>query len=108
MNSSDRFIPEKFQDKLACVLGLGKFVLATTKDQAHRVYLRDGIYAEATLRFHAGAYEPWPWTYADYRQPAVRTFLKEARDLYRGLRHRRAAAGDEGKALMERPAGTAE
>src|SRR5262245_15418169 len=27
------------------LLTLGKFLLATTKDQAHRVYLRDGIYA---------------------------------------------------------------
>jgi Domain of unknown function (DUF4416) len=33
------------------VLTLGKFLLATTKDQAHRVFLRDGIFAEATLRF---------------------------------------------------------
>jgi hypothetical protein len=66
------------------LLSLGKFLLATTKDQAHRVYLRDGIYAEVTLRFHAGTFEPWPWTYADYRQPAVLAFLKEARDFYRG------------------------
>ena len=65
------------------VLTLGKFLLATTKDQAHRVYLRDGIYAEVTLRFEAGVFEPWPWTYADYRLPEVRTFLKEARDFYR-------------------------
>ena len=64
------------------VLGLGKFLLATTKDQAHRVYLRDGIYAEVTLRYQAGAYEPWPWTYADYRQPAVLAFLQEARAYY--------------------------
>src|SRR5262249_30559609 len=34
------------------VLALGKFLLATTKDQAHRVYLRDGIFAEVTLRYH--------------------------------------------------------
>ncbi len=65
------------------VLMLGKFLLATTKDQSHRVYLRDGIFAEVTLRFEAGAFEPWPWTYADYREPAVRDFLKEARDFYR-------------------------
>ncbi len=65
------------------VLSLGKFLLATTKDQAHRIYLRDGIFAEVTLRFQAGAYEPWPWTYADYRQDCVRAFLKEARDYYR-------------------------
>jgi hypothetical protein len=65
------------------VLSLGKFLLATTKDQAHRVYLRDGIFAEVTLRFEAGAFEPWPWTYADYREPAVREFLREARDFYK-------------------------
>ena len=64
-------------------LTLGKFMLATTKDQAHRIYVGEGIYAEVTLRFHAGAFEPWPWTYADYREPHVRAFLKEARDFYR-------------------------
>jgi hypothetical protein len=65
------------------LLTLGKIVLATTKDQAHRIYLGNGIYAEVTLRFHDGAYEPWPWTYADYREPAVRATLKEFRDYYR-------------------------
>ena len=65
------------------VLVLGKFLLATTKDQAHRVYLRDGIFAEVTLRYHAGAFEPWPWTYADYRLPCVQEFLLRARDFYR-------------------------
>jgi hypothetical protein len=65
------------------ILTLGKFHLATTKDQAHRIYLRDGIFAEVTLRFHAGTFEPWPWTYADYRLPAVIAFLNQARDWYR-------------------------
>lgn len=65
------------------ILSLGKFQLATTKDQAHRIYLRDGIFAEVTLRYHAGAFEPWPWTYADYRQDVVLSFLKEARTYYR-------------------------
>jgi hypothetical protein len=65
------------------LLSLGKFVLATTKDQAHRIYLRDGIFAEVTLRYQAHAFEPWPWTYADYRQDCVRAFLNEARDYYK-------------------------
>jgi hypothetical protein len=64
-------------------LTLGKFLLATTKDQAHRIYLRDGIFAEVTLRYEAGAYVPWPWTYADYRQEQIRAFLQQARDYYR-------------------------
>jgi hypothetical protein len=65
------------------ILSLGKFMLATTKDQAHRIYLRDGIYAEVTLRFQDQALQPWPWTYADYRQPEVLAFLAEARGYYR-------------------------
>lgn len=61
----------------------GKIVLATTKDHAHRVYLRDGIYAEATLRFggNATGFQPWPWTYPDYRTP-------EALDFFNGARRR--------------------
>jgi hypothetical protein len=64
-------------------LSLGKFLLATTKDQAHRIYLRDGIFAEVTLRYKAGAFEPWPWTYADYRLDGVREFMQKAREYYK-------------------------
>ncbi len=73
-------------------LQLGKFLLATTKDQGHRIYLRDGIFAEVTLRFTAGAFEPWPWTYADYRQPASWRFCKRrARTITTGWRAARSA-----------------
>jgi hypothetical protein len=65
------------------LLSLGKFMLATTKDQAHRIYLRGGIFAEVTLHFHAGAFVAWPWTYADYQLPEVREFLGCAREYYR-------------------------
>jgi Domain of unknown function (DUF4416) len=61
------------------LLQLGKFLLATTKDQGHRIYLRGGIFAEVTLRFHAGAFDVWPWTYADYREETVRAFLNQGR-----------------------------
>lgn len=63
-------------------LSLGKFVLATTKDQAHRIYLHGGIFAEVTLRFHDGEFEPRPWTYPDWQLPQVLSFLKEARQFY--------------------------
>jgi hypothetical protein len=65
------------------ILSLGKFMLATTKDQAHRIYLRDGIYAEVTLQFQLHAYRPNPWTYADYREQALLDFLNDARNYYR-------------------------
>jgi hypothetical protein len=79
-------------------LVLGKFVLATTKDQAHRLYLRDGIFAEVTLHYQAGAFRPWPWTYADYRLDEVIAFLGSARDYYRqalGARPGPRESGDE-------------
>jgi Domain of unknown function (DUF4416) len=63
-------------------LGLGKFVLATTKDQSHRIYLHGGIFAEVTLRFHSGEFEPRPWTYPDWQLPQVFQFLKEARQFF--------------------------
>lgn len=66
-------------------LTLGKLVLASTKDNAHRIYLRDGIFAEVTLRYEAGEFHPWPWTYADYREPEYCSFLKEARAVYATL-----------------------
>jgi hypothetical protein len=69
------------------LLTLGKFLLATTKDQAHRIYLHHGIYAEVTLRFQGGQFEPWPWTYADYREPEVRAALADFRTYYKGRLH---------------------
>ena len=82
-------------------LSLGKFLLATTKDQAHRIYLRAGIYAETTLRFQDHAFQPWPWTYADYRQPEVLAFLGTARDYYRQRLASRDALVPEGGSIIE-------
>jgi len=60
-------------------LELSKLVLASTKDHAHRIYLRDGIYAEITLSYHDGAFQPLPWTYPDYRTDEYRSFFEAAR-----------------------------
>lgn len=57
----------------------GKLVLATTKDHAHRVYLRDGIYAEATLTWTGGTFVPREWTYPEYRTPEYIAFFNDVR-----------------------------
>lgn len=44
-----------------------KIVLASTKDYAHRIYLKDGIYAEVTLIFRNGNFVPHINTYKDYQ-----------------------------------------
>jgi hypothetical protein len=58
---------------------LGQFFLATTKDQRHRVYVRDGIFVEPTLYFENGAFHPFEWTYRDYRSEAYRRYFLAAR-----------------------------
>jgi len=60
-----------------------KLVLATTKDRDHRIYLRDGIYAEVTLHFRAGDWQPHPWTYADYQTPHYAAFFTRCRNYLR-------------------------
>ncbi len=81
-----RFIEERPLNLDPGFLSLGKFVLATTKDQAHRIYLHGGIFAEVTLRFHEGEFESRPWTYPDWQVPEVLGFLKQARVEYGRLR----------------------
>ena len=68
-------------------LCFGKVVLATTKDNQHRLYLRDGIYGEVTLRFNKGNYVPWEWTYRDYRREEALHFFRQLRSLYRSRIH---------------------
>lgn len=58
-----------------------KLVLATTKDRSHRIYLRDGIYAEVTLLYYRGKYEPLPWTYPDYRSEGYRRYFARVREI---------------------------
>jgi hypothetical protein len=60
-----------------------KLVLATTKDRDHRIYLSRGIYAENTLFFHRGAWEPRPWTYPDYRRADYHEFFTRCRNYLR-------------------------
>lgn len=62
---------------------MAKLVLASTKDHAHRIYLRDGIYAEITLRFYRKTFQPWEWTYPDYRFPAYIAIFNHIRTIYR-------------------------
>jgi hypothetical protein len=63
-------------------VSMTKLVLASTKNREHRIYLRDGIYAEVTLAFRDQDWQPMPWTYADYQRRDVRDFLKLARSRF--------------------------
>ena len=56
-----------------------KLVLATTKDRDHRLYLRDGMFAEVTLTYVGKAWQHHRWSYPSYRTPEVAEFANQCR-----------------------------
>jgi hypothetical protein len=58
-----------------------KIVLASTKDYSHRIYLKDGIYAEVTLIFKNGMFVPHINTYRDYQDEKFVNVFMMARKL---------------------------
>ncbi|MHC2067143.1 DUF4416 family protein [Bremerella sp. T1] len=60
-----------------------KLVLATTKDRDHRLFLRDGIYAEVTLHYRRKAWTSWEWTYPDYQRSEYHAFFDKCRSYLR-------------------------
>ena len=59
-----------------------KLVLASTKNFSHRIYLRDGIYAEVSLMLNKRGCSALPWTYPDLQSKHASRFLLDARSRY--------------------------
>ena len=57
-----------------------RFVLATGKNFAHRIYLGQSIYADLTLVYRGGGFQTLPWTYPDYADARLQAFLLRARE----------------------------
>jgi hypothetical protein len=56
-------------------LSLENFILSTTKNYSHRVFIGDNIFADLTYVFQKGEFEPLPWTYPDYLDLDKKHFL---------------------------------
>lgn len=56
-----------------------KLVLATTKDRDHRIYLRDGMFAEVTLTYVGKVWQHHRWSYPSYRSEPVAAFANHCR-----------------------------
>lgn len=66
---------------------LGKLILASTKDFAHRIYMNRGIYAEVTLYYKHHRWQHHDYTFADYRREDYQRFFTLCREsLHRRLR----------------------
>jgi hypothetical protein len=68
---------------------LGKLILASTKDFAHRIYLNRGIYAEVTLFYKHHHWQHHDCTFADYRREDYQKYFSQCRErLHRRLRNK--------------------
>lgn len=59
-----------------------RFVLASAKNFSHRIYIGHGIYADLTLVYQNGDFKKLPWTYPDYADKPIITFLTNVRNKY--------------------------
>jgi len=64
-------------------LDSAKLVLATTKDFNHRIFLGKGIFAEVTLTYKKDSFQPFEWTYPDYRSQQYLAIFNGIRAIYR-------------------------
>lgn len=67
------------------ILTPASLILASTKDYSHRIYLRDGIFAETTLIYEKKKFKGLPWTYPDYMEPVTIDFLTRVRETMKGM-----------------------
>ncbi len=75
---------------------LGKLVLASTKDFAHRIYLGRGIFAEVTLQYKHHLWRHHEYTFADYRREDYQRFFSECREWLKGRREEGREKREEG------------
>ncbi|MFL5784402.1 MAG: DUF4416 family protein [Bacteriovoracaceae bacterium] len=62
------------------LLSAENFLLATTKNYSHRIFIGEDVFADLTFEFRQGQWQTLPWTYPDYQDPEKMAFLSKARD----------------------------
>ncbi len=64
-------------------LDTDKFVLASAKYQGHKIYLREGIWADMTLHYEKGRFTALPWSFPDFKSGAYEKAFVHIREIYK-------------------------
>ena len=72
-----------------------KLVLASVKGAGQKIYLSRGVYADLAARFKSGRYQPFEWTFPDFRDGRYDDELAELRRRF--LEQRKTSHGDGGR-----------
>jgi hypothetical protein len=71
-----------------------KIVLASAKGLGQKIYIAKGIYADLIARYRQGRYQPFEWTFPDFKDGRYDAELAEIRQIYlRQLRDRTSETG---------------
>ena len=65
-------------------LDLNKIVLASFKGAGQKIYLGGGVWADMIARRRDGRYQPFEWTFPDFRDGRYDTELDAIREIFRG------------------------
>lgn len=67
-----------------------KIVLASFKGAGQKIYLGNGAWADLVARYRSGRYQPFEWTFPDFKDGRYDMELKEIRGIYRRQRQNKA------------------
>jgi hypothetical protein len=59
-----------------------KIVLASAKGLAQKIYISHGIWADLVSRYRAGRYQPFEWTFPDFKDGRYDEELAAIRQMY--------------------------
>lgn len=68
------------------ILDYDKVVLASAKYNGQKVYLDFGVWADLTLHYNKGRFDPYPWSFPDFKSGTYSDAFLRMRQLYKQKR----------------------